>query len=330
MEISQFSKPTITLPWIEKYRPHILNDVLSSENIRECFKNYVKNRYLPHLLLYGPPGTGKTSTIYACAKELYGIYFEHYVLEINASEDRGIESVRNKIKDFAMTSSMFNYKMNIFKLIILDEVDSMTPEAQAMLKRLIEDATNNTRFCFICNKIKHIDPAIQSRCTSFRFPQLSKDIITTRIKQIAKIQNITVKNSGIHAIIKISKGDMRKVLNILQATNMAYDIIDSNNVMSCIGYPSHDNINKIYNAIIDASYNFKSSYDLILQIKNNNCYAIADIITELHTFIMKNIDNYDIKYIMNVINNLGKIELNLIHAPSDNIQIASIISAFII
>ena len=148
------------LPWVEKYRPSVLQELISHEDIIRTIRKFISEEKLPHLLFYGPPGTGKTSTILACAKELYSPKeFNSMVLELNASDDRGINVVRNQILSFASTRTIFN---SGYKLVILDEADAMTNDAQNALRRIIEKYTDNVRFCLICNYLSKIIPALQS------------------------------------------------------------------------------------------------------------------------------------------------------------------------
>ena len=163
---------TAALPWVEKYRPKEMSDLVSHEQIIGTITKLIDAGKLPHLMLYGPPGTGKTSTILACAHKLYGKHFSSMVLELNASDDRGIDVVREQIKEFASTRQMFS---SAPKLIVLDEADNMTNPAQFALRRVIEKFTRNARFCIICNYASKIIPALQSRCTRFRFAPLSKE-----------------------------------------------------------------------------------------------------------------------------------------------------------
>ena len=171
------------LPWVEKYRPKQLDDLISHQDIISTIHRFINENKLPHLLFYGPPGTGKTSTILACAKKLYGEKSsKSMVLELNASDERGIEVVREQIKNFASSKTMFSN--GGYKLIILDEADAMTQFAQNALRRVIEKYTKNVRFCIICNYVVKIIPALQSRCTRFRFAPLQNDQIETRLDWI--------------------------------------------------------------------------------------------------------------------------------------------------
>lgn len=315
------------LPWIEEFRPHILNDVILNDNTSLIFKNYVKNKYLPHLLLHGPSGTGKTSTIHACAHEIYGNNYDLMVLEINASKERGIDTVRTKISEFVITKSLFCNDVD-FKFVILDEADSITTDAQSVLRRIIEDYTNNARFCLICNKITNIDLAIQSRCTILKFFPLKDYDISNRILLIAQKKNITVSSDGILSIIKLSKGDMRKVINIIQATSMAYDIINESSLMTCIGYPTNDHISQIYNSLINDIFDI--SFYKISNIISIHNYSLLDILHELHLHILSNFNNNSLSadFVIKLIPSLKLVELNIISCPSFNIQLAAIIGSF--
>ena len=165
------------LPWIEKYRPTNLENIISNEHNLTILKNMLKGRSLPHLLFHGTSGTGKTSTIMALSKELYENNISLMVMKLDASDDRGINSVRDEIKGFAEKKNMFQKGV---KLIILDEADSMTFDAQFALRRIIEKYSESTRFCLICNYDNKIIPAIRSRCANFRFnPITKKDLIKT-------------------------------------------------------------------------------------------------------------------------------------------------------
>ncbi|GMI10300.1 hypothetical protein TrRE_jg11793 [Triparma retinervis] len=156
----------VALPWVEKYRPSSLTDLVAHEEIISVLTKLIESDKLPHLLLYGPPGTGKTSTIIAMAKKMYGEKkYKGMVLELNASDERGIDVVRNQIREFAGTRQLFSSGT---KLILLDECDAMTSDAQFALRRIIEKYSTSTRFCLICNYVSKIIPALQSRCTRFR------------------------------------------------------------------------------------------------------------------------------------------------------------------
>ncbi len=208
------TKQSANLPWVEKYRPPDLEGLIAHEDIIGTIRRFMREDKLPHLLFYGPPGTGKTSTILACARELYPTKaFNSMVLELNASDDRGIGVVRGPILNFASTRTIFN---SGFKLVILDEADAMTTDAQNALRRIIERFTDNVRFCIICNYLSKIIPALQSRCTRFRFGPLKPAQIVPRLDFVCQQEQVDITEDGRQALLSLSQGDMRKVLNILQ------------------------------------------------------------------------------------------------------------------
>jgi replication factor C subunit 2/4 len=225
---SRYKNPKLNgkdeIPWVEKYRPRKLDDIIEQDEIVKVLKNTLKTGELPHLLLFGPPGTGKTSTILAIAMQLFGPNIIHNrVMELNASDDRGIGIVRNNILTFAkfsIGSKDPEYPCPDFKIVILDEADSMTPEAQAALRKVMEKMSGITRFCFICNYINQILDPISSRCMKFRFKPIEKSAIIKKLKTISKIENIDVNDDCINTIVNISDGDVRRSIMTLQ--NMKY------------------------------------------------------------------------------------------------------------
>lgn len=271
-------------PWVEKYRPGKLSNLISHDEIIATINKFTDENQLPHLLFYGPPGTGKTSTILACAKQLYSPgQFKSMVLELNASDDRGINIVREQILNFASTRTIFNDK---FKLIILDEADAMTNDAQNALRRIIEKYTENVRFCIICNYLSKIIPALQPRCTRFRFAPVLPEQIMPRLKHIIEAEQLKVDEDGLKAIIQLSRGDMRKVLNILQSTWIAFKEINEENVYLCVGHPLKSDIEYIINCLLSVK-DFEACHDEIAKTKLNRGVALEGIITELHLVVMR-------------------------------------------
>lgn len=173
------------------------------------------------------------------------------ILELNASDDRGIDVVREQIKNFASTRNIYS---SGFKLIILDEADSMTNQAQSALRRIIEKYTKNVRFCIICNYVSKIIPAIQSRCTRFRFAPLEIEQVESRLQTIIDQEQIDLTEDGKKALLRLSKGDMRRALNILQACHAAYDRIDENAIYSCTGHPHPQDIERIFKWIMTEEF----------------------------------------------------------------------------
>jgi replication factor C subunit 3/5 len=210
---------------VEKYRPVSLADVSGHQDILATINKFVDSNRLPHLLFYGPPGTGKTSTILALARRIYGAEnMRQMVLELNASDDRGIDVVREQIKTFASTKQIFTMASPAartgiagFKLIILDEADAMTNTAQMALRRIMEKYTANTRFCIIANYSHKLSPALLSRCTRFRFSPLKEQDIRVLVDKVIEEENVKIAPDAVDSLVRLSKGDMRRALNVLQA-----------------------------------------------------------------------------------------------------------------
>ncbi|KAG0589725.1 hypothetical protein KC19_1G042700 [Ceratodon purpureus] len=270
-------------PWVEKYRPTSLADVAAHKDIIDTIDRLTGENRLPHLLLYGPPGTGKTSTILAVARKLYGAQYQNMILELNASDDRGIEVVRQQVQDFASTKSIsFGPKVNV-KLVILDEADAMTKEAQFALRRVIEKYTKSTRFCLICNYASKIIPALQSRCTRFRFAPLDPSNVTERLRYVIQQEGLDVTDGGLAAIVRLVNGDLRKALNILQSAQMASPHLTEEAVYLCTGNPMPKDIEQIAFWLLNEP--FDTSYQKITQMKTSKGLALVDVVRELQPFV---------------------------------------------
>lgn len=361
------------IPWVEKYRPQSFSDVISHDTIVNTLKTFINKKCFHHLLFYGPPGTGKTSLIHACTRELYGDRAKYMTLELNASDDRGIDVVRSRIQRFVKTNSVFgqsesttniidtidNFKFKkdddiakkytdeeydedicSFKLVILDETDAMTHDAQAVLRKVMEDYTYNVRFCLICNYIQNINPALQSRCIQFRFSPLHKKDIQRRVVYVCQKEGVNITSSGMKTLINRSNGDMRKVLNNLQSVSMSYDTVNEQNVNSCFGYPRPIQIKKILNIII--SDPISEAYKKLLKLKHNYGLSLNDIISEIHTLLINGIiqdgeEDVKVKEIIeqlgttkigHILNRLSIVEYNLSVSNSETVHLSSLIGAF--
>jgi len=310
------------LPWVEKYRPNALNELISHEDIINTIRTFISQDKLPHLLFYGPPGTGKTSTILACAKEIYSPkQFNSMVLELNASDDRGIGIVRGQILNFASTRTIFS---SGYKLVILDEADAMTNDAQNALRRIIEKFTENVRFCLIGNYLGKIIPALQSRCTRFRFGPLQPEQILPRMEHVAKCEKVTLTEDGKAALMTLSQGDMRKVINIMQSCHMAFGEVSEDNVYTCVGHPLKSDIENIVNWALNDD--FSSAYTNINKLKTLKGLSLQDIVSEVHTFIHKLELPPQVR--IHLLIKLAELEERLMAGSSEKIQLGSLLSAF--
>uniref|UniRef100_A0A2P2KJR1 Replication factor C / DNA polymerase III gamma-tau subunit n=3 Tax=Magnoliopsida TaxID=3398 RepID=A0A2P2KJR1_RHIMU len=311
-------------PWVEKYRPQSLSDVAAHRDIVDTIDRLTSKNRLPHLLLYGPPGTGKTSTILAVARKLYGAQYHNMILELNASDDRGIDVVRQQIQDFASTQSFSFGSKSSVKLVLLDEADAMTKDAQFALRRVIEKYTKNTRFALICNQVNKIIPALQSRCTRFRFAPLDPVHVSERLKHVIQYEGLDVTETGLKALIWLSNGDMRKALNILQSTHMASQQITEDAVYLCTGNPLPKDIEQICYWLLNES--FVDSFKRMSEIKTRKGLALVDIIREVTMFVFKIKMPPDVR--VQLINDLADVEYRLSFGCNDKLQLGSLISSF--
>jgi replication factor C small subunit len=203
------------LPWVEKYRPQKLNEVVGHKEITSRLESYVKNTNLPNLLFSGPAGVGKTSASVALAKEMFEKSFSQNFLELNASDERGIDVVRNTIKEFARTLAFDNS----FKIIFLDESDALTADAQQALRRTMEKYTKTCRFILSANYSSRLIEPIQSRCVVFKFKPLAADDIKGKIREIEKAESLSIDEKAMNALIYVCEGDLRKAVNVIQAAS---------------------------------------------------------------------------------------------------------------
>lgn len=311
------------LPWVEKYRPQTFNNIISNEQNLIILQNMLLNNSLPHLLFYGISGTGKTSTIMALAKQLYKNNINLMVMKLDASDDRGINSVREEIKGFAEKKNMFQKGV---KLIILDEADSMTFDAQFALRRIIEKYSETTRFCLICNYENKIIPAIRSRCANFRFNPIEKDNIINTLNNIAKNENLILQDNSLEIISNLSNGDLRKAINLLQSISMKSNIISPLYCYETAGIPSDNEIALIFKYLTDMNNNFNEIYNHLNLIIRNNGYSLDIILKELTLKILK---NSKIKNKAQILSDLADLENKITKSIFTDIYISALISIFI-
>lgn len=307
------------LPWIEKYRPKNIDDIISHHQNIETIKKLLFGGALPHLLFYGSPGTGKTSTISALASEIYGDNIRLMVMKLDASDDRGINSVREDIKGFAEKSNMFQKGV---KLIILDEADSMTFDAQFALRRIIEKYSTSIRFCLICNYENKIIPAIRSRCANFRFSNIDNKHICTKLYSIVHKENIKYENNTIEIIANLAKGDLRKAINLLQSISMQSNFITNKLCYDTTGIPSTTEIKNIIDILLNKHIDFNYAYDIIYKLIKQEGYSLSIVLKELILNIT------DLNNMAQIISDLSDLENMVTKSTFGDIYISALIGIF--
>ncbi len=269
--------------WAEKYRPQTLDDMVNQRDIVNRLKTFVNEKNIPHLLLVGPAGVGKTTSILALARDLYGPSFRNYVLELNASDERGINVIRDKVKNYARTAAMASPVS--FKIIILDEADHLTGDAQHALRRTMEVYTKTARFCLIGNYSENIIDPIQSRCSVFRYGSLDEGDIRDRLTLIAEKENLHIVDEGLDALFQASGGDLRKAINMLQAASANGEIVDDVSVYSLLGSIRPDRVLSMIQLALDGK--FLESREALRDVLINQGLAPEDIIRITYREVMR-------------------------------------------
>lgn len=309
------------LPWVEKYRPKNFDDIIGQENIIKSLKNMIDNGSLPHLLFYGLSGVGKTTIINALLDYYYGKKKIMMTIKLDASDDRGINTVREEIKSFAEKKAFYP---KMVKIIVLDEADSMTFDAQFALRRIIEKYSGSTRFCLICNYNNKIIKAIKSRCVEFKFKPLIKKDIINRLQYIVKNEKVKIPKTTLDVVYKVSGGDLRRAINLLQSMSLQ-NKITKNICYKLMGYPTETDIKNIYKTLMDNKIEIKKKINNIRKIIMNNGYALNTILTELIDYIIKIDDDIKSAYILM---EMSKLEQYVGKTTFNELYISYLVSIF--
>jgi len=309
--------------WIEKYRPTSLSDIVGQSEIIRRLKSYVASRNLPHLLFSGPPGVGKTAAAISIVKEIYGENWRDNFIELNASDERGIDVVRTKIKNFARMAPLGGAE---FKIIFLDEADALTSDAQSALRRTMERYSATCRFILSCNYSSKIIEPIQSRCAVYRFRSLSTEAIEERVRHIARQEGLKVSDEGIAAINYVARGDMRKAINALQAASLIGDSIEMDTIYQITAQARPEQIRELIGSALKGDFHeARSMLDQLLLIQG---LSGQDVVVQIHREMldmeMKDADR------VKMIDRIGEIDFRITEGANERIQLEALIAFFAI
>ena len=308
------------LLWVEKYRPKSLDEIVNQREVVERLKVFVKERNMPHLLFAGPPGTGKTTAAHALAHDLYGENYRQYVLELNASDERGINVIREKVKEFARSRASEGIP---FKIVLLDEADNMTGDAQQALRRLMELYTASTRFILLANYPSKIIDPIQSRCAFFRFTPLSRDDVVGRLRYIAEREAVEYDDEALDTIYEISEGDMRKAINILQAA-AAMGRVTVEAVFKVVGMARPREVREMIKLAL--SGDFTKAREVMRKLMLEYGLSGEDVVRQIHREIFSSELNIPEELRVMIADYLGEIHFRLAEGSDDDIQLSALIA----
>jgi len=309
--------------WIEKYRPQKLADIVGQEEIVERLSSYVRSGNLPHLLFTGSAGVGKTTAAVALAREFFPDNWQRNFRELNASDERGIDVVRNQIKEFARTMPDGGAA---FKILFLDEADALTTDAQAALRRTMESYAQTCRFILSCNYSSKIIDPIQSRCAIYRFKPLGPEAVKEEVRRIAIRECLAISPGAMDAIVYIAQGDMRKAINAVQGAAIISPAIDEKRVYAITSTARPDEIAELLD--LSLREDFDGAESLLAQLLHERGIAPNELINQCYRALLKREMDRGLK--VRLIDHLGETDFRISEGASSDIQMEALIARFVL
>ncbi|MCC7551651.1 MAG: replication factor C small subunit [Methanobacterium sp.] len=312
-------------PWVEKYRPQNLDEVVGQDHIIQRLKQYVSGESMPNLMFTGPAGVGKTTTAIALAKAMLGEYWKQNFLELNASDARGIDTVRKDIKNFCRLKAVGAP----FRIIFLDEVDNMTKDAQHALRREMEMYTKTSSFILSCNYSSKIIDPIQSRCAIFRFAPIKGHQIVKRLDQIAETENVKYAPGSLESIVYFAEGDMRRAVNILQSTASMGDEINDETVHEVVSKAKPQDVRRIVNLALDGD--FMGARDLLREVMVVQGTSGEDMVTQIYQEVstMSRDNLIGSEEYVNLVEHIGEYDFRIREGANPRIQLEALLTKFL-
>ena len=310
------------LLWTEKYRPRTFDEIIGQDEIIDRIRTFISSKNMPHLLFAGPPGVGKTTTALACARELYGEDWRSNFLELNASDERGIDVVRNKVKDFARTRAL---REAPFKIIYLDEADALTRDAQQALRRTMESYTGTCRFILACNYSSKIIEPIQSRCAIFRFKPLKDEAVDKLIDVIVKKEGVKVSDAARATLKELSEGDSRRVQNLLQSSATVADEVTPEVLYQIAAIARPQEVSEV----LDKAFagDFLAARKQLTDVMYGYGLSGFDMVRQIHKALLK--ADVDAKLRVELLDRLSEAEFRVVEGADEYLQLEAFLAVVV-